>query len=359
METDAKADAPPPPARILIVDDQPLTRELMTLVVHAQGYKTLIAESGAEALALAAKRPIDLVILDVMMPGMDGFEVARRLKNAERTRGVPIVMVSALDDHQSRIAGLAAGADDFLTRPVDRIELKVRVQNLLRMKRYQDQLAEQNAVLERKVELRTTELERSNRETIHTLIRASAHRDDESGVHVKRIGLYTAHVAQRLGLDAQFCAAISFASQLHDIGKIGISERILEKPGELDAAEWKIMKTHTDIGGQMLGHNSSPYLAMAADIARSHHEHWDGSGYPRALRGEAIPLAARITLLCDTYDVLRSRRSYKPETSHSEAASKILVGDKKSRPEFFDPEVLAIFKSGVADFRDIFETMPG
>ena len=357
MDTDSNAEDLPQPARILIVDDQPLTRELMTLVVHAQGYKSLVAENGPDALALAAKRPVDVVILDVLMPGMDGFEVARRLRASEQTRSVPIVMVSALDDHESRITGLAAGADDFLTRPVDRIELKVRLQNLLRIKRYQDQLAAHNAILERKVELRTTELERSNRETIHTLIRASAHRDDESGAHVKRIGLYTAHLAQRLGLDAQFCAAISFASQLHDIGKIGISERILEKPGELDKDEWEEMKTHTEIGAEMLGLNSSPYLAMAADIARSHHEHWDGSGYPRGLKGDASPLAARITLLCDTYDVLRSRRSYKSEMGHSEASSKILVGDAKSRPEHFDPAILAAFKTNVADFRDIFETM--
>ncbi len=220
-------------ARILIVDDQPLTRELMTLIVQAQGYKTLVATNGEEALAIAAKRPVDLVILDVVMPGMDGFEVARRLRAEERTRTLPIVIVSALEDKESRIKGLAEGADDFLARPVDRLELKIRLQNLLRMKRFQDELAGQNAVLERKVELRTEELERSNRETIHTLIRAAAHRDDESGAHVKRMGLYATLLSQRLGLDAGFRVIIGFASQLHDIGKIGIPDRILEKPEAL------------------------------------------------------------------------------------------------------------------------------
>ena len=345
------------PARILIVDDQALTRELMTLVVQAQGYKTLVATSGPEALAIAAKRPLDLVILDVVMPGMDGFEVARRLRADERTCVLPIVMVSGLEDKESRIKGLAAGADDFLTRPVDRLELKVRVQNLLRMKRFQDQLAGQNAVLERKVELRTAELERSNRETIHTLIRAAAHRDDESGAHVKRMGLYATLLSQRLGLDAQFSGTIGFASQLHDIGKIGIPDRILEKPEALGSEEWEVMKTHTEIGGRMLALNSSPYLAMAADIARAHHEHWDGSGYPLGQKADAIPVAARITKLCDTYDTLRSWRPYKQAMDHPAAASLIFMGDSKSMPGHFDPAMLDAFKTGVADFRDIFETI--
>jgi putative two-component system response regulator len=346
-----------PPARILIVDDQPLTRELMTLVVHAQGHKTLLANNGEEALAIAASRDLDLVLLDVVMPGMDGFEVARRLKALGRSKGVPIIMVSSLEDKESRINGLAAGADDFLSRPVDRLELKVRVQNLLRIKRSADELAAQNAVLERKVELRTVELERSNRETIHTLIRAAAHRDDESGAHVKRMGLYATLLSQRLGLDDQFCAVIGMASQLHDIGKIGIPDRILEKPAALTKDEWVIMQTHTDIGSQMLALNSSPYLAMGADIARAHHEHWDGSGYPRGLKGEAIPLAARITQLCDTYDTLRSSRPYKRALEHAAAGSSILAGDSKSKPSHFDPAALAAFKAGLQDFRDIFETL--
>ena len=345
------------PARVLIVDDQPLTRELMTLVIHAQGHKTLIATNGEEALAIAASRALDLVILDVVMPGMDGFEVARRLRAEERTRNVPIIIVSMLEDKESRINGLAAGADDFLTRPVDRVELKVRVQNLLRLKRFQDGLSGQNAVLERKVELRTAELERSNRETIHTLIRAAAHRDDETGAHVKRMGLYATLLAQRMGMDAQFCTTIGYSSQLHDIGKIGIPDRILEKPEALSGDEWEIMKTHTDIGGQMLALNSSPYLAMAADIARAHHERWDGSGYPRGLKGDAIPLSARITQLCDTYDTLRSWRPYKPAMDHAGAASSILAGDKKSAPSHVDPAALAAFKIGLGDFRDIFETI--
>ncbi len=273
---------------------------------------------------------MDLVILDVVMPGMDGFEVAGRLRAEERTRTLPIVIVSALEDKESRFKGLAEGADDFLARPVDRLELKIRLQNLLRMKCFQDELAGQNAVLER-----------SNRETIHTLIRAAAHRDDESGAHVKRMGLYATLLSQRLGLNAGFRVIIGFASQLHDIGKIGIPDRILEKPEALGHEECDIMKTHTEIGGRMLALNSSPYLAMAADIARAHHEHWDGSGYPGGLKGAAIPSAARITKLCDTDDTLRSRRPYKPAMDHAAAASTMLLGDSKSMPSHFDPGLVA------------------
>ena len=342
---------------VLIVDDEPLNRDLMKLLVEALGQDVTLAASGADALTQVAARAPDLVILDVLMPGIDGYEVARRLKADKRMWAVPIIMVSALDDRESKVKGLAAGADDFLTRPVDRIELKVRVQNLLRMKQFQDQLAEQAAILDRKVKLRSEELERSNRETIRTLIRIASYKDDESGAHVKRISLYTMQLAQRMGQDAEFCAAISFASQLHDVGKVAIPERILDKPAPLSSDEWKVMKTHAELGAQMLSQHSSPYLAMAADIARSHHERWSGGGYPSNLKGDAIPVAARITQLCDTYDVLRSRRPYKIEMDHASAASCIIVGDSKTQPEHFDPVALAAFKSSVATFRDIFEAV--
>ncbi len=177
------------PARILIADDEPLNRDLMALLVRALGHEPAFANDGPAALAAAAERPPDLVLLDVMMPGMDGFEVARRLKAHEATRGVPVVIVSALDDAQSRLKGLAAGAEDFLSRPVDRSELAARVRNLLRLKRLQDELAAQAATLEHRVRLRTEELDRGQREAIQALLRVAAHKDDRGGAHVKRIGM--------------------------------------------------------------------------------------------------------------------------------------------------------------------------
>lgn len=229
------------------------------------------------------------------------------------------------------------------------------------MQRIEEQIPEQasdrSEILDARLSLRTEELDRTFRETIRTLIRIAAHRDDESGAHAKRMGLYTMHLAQRMGLDAGFCSVISFASPLHDIGKIGISDRILEKRGALNAGDWKQMRTHAELGAKMLSQNSSPYLVMAADIARAHHENWDGSGYPHRLKGEAIPLAARITRLCDSYDALRSRRAYKQAVAHHVAAQAILGGDAKARPRCFDPAALAAFESGLEGFRDIFATV--
>lgn len=351
-----------PPERmdlILIVDDEALNRDLMALVVRSQGWEPLAAVDGTQALALALERQPDLVLLDVLMPGIDGCEVARRLKADPRTEGIPIVMVSALDDQESRVRGLAAGAEDFLSKPVNRIELCTRVRNLLHLQKLRRALMEQSAMLEHRVQQRTDDLARSQRETIHTLIRFAAHKDDESGDHVKRMAMYAGHLSQCVGLDAAFQDRIFFASQLHDVGKVAIPDRILEKPGTLSTDEWQTMQTHCALGASILGQNTSPYIAMATEVAHAHHERWDGSGYPRGLAGEEIPLAARIVMLADTYDVLRGRRSYKNALDHAAAASAILVGDARTRPEHFDPRLLGAFKSSLGEFRDIFETLRG
>jgi putative two-component system response regulator len=173
------------------------------------------------------------------------------------------------------------------------------------------------------------------------------------------MAMYSGHLAQCLGRDAEFQDAIFFASQLHDVGKVAIPDCILEKPGALSADEWGTMQNHCALGAGMLGQNTSPYISMAADIAHAHHERWDGSGYPKGLAGAAIPLEARIVMLADTYDVLRGRRTYKDAMDHASAASAILIGDSRTRPEHFDPLVLSAFKSSLGEFRDIFDTLRG
>ncbi len=232
-----------------------------------------------------------------------------------------------------------------------------RPEQLPHLAHRQGQAEDERATLERKLLLLGEELDRTHRETVRMLIRIAAHRDDESAAHVKRMGLYALHLAQCMGLDDGFCTTISFAARLHDIGKIGIPDGILEAPEALDGAQWRVMKMHCELGAGMLSQHTSPYLAMAADIARAHHENWDATGYPRGLEGEAIPRAARITRLCDSYDVLRSRRAYKTEVSHRVAVQAILGGDARSQPHCFDPAALAAFESGVEGFRDIFETV--
>jgi putative two-component system response regulator len=343
------------PARILIVDDEGRNRRLLAAILDAEGYAVLEAADGAQALALARQQKPDMVLLDIMMPGIDGYEVARALKADAITKAIPIVMVTALDDRKSRLLGLEAGAEEFVTKPVDRNELRIRVRNLLRLKEYSDLLADRNRILDAEVTQRTKQLVSSYRETIATMTRAAAYKDEETGAHVARISFYSVELAQVLGLGGAFCDTIQYASPMHDVGKIAIPDAILCKPGEFEPSEWEIMKTHAQRGAEMLRGSDSPYLLMGAEIAGGHHERWDGGGYPAGLKGEAIPLAARIVNICDQYDALRSKRSYKPAFSHARTVEIITMGDGRTMASHFDPAVLDVFMGCVGRFRDIFE----
>ena len=343
------------PARILVVDDEARNRRLLAGMLEAEGYVVAEASGGEEALTLIRSDPPDIVLLDLMMPVMDGFEVARHLKADPVTKALPVVIVTALDERGARIRGLEAGAQEFLTKPVDRWELRVRVRNLLQLKEYSDFLADHNCILEAQVKERTSQLLSSYRETIATLTRAAAYKDEETGGHVARISFYTVELAQALGMDAEFCDIIHYASPMHDVGKIGIPDAILLKPGEFEPHEWEVMKTHTGLGAKLLGGNDSPYLVMGAEIAQGHHERWDGGGYPAGLKGDAIPLSARLMNICDQYDALRSKRPYKPAFTHEQTLEVITMGDGRTMPSHFDPAVLAAFKGCAGRFLDIFE----
>lgn len=342
-------------ARILVVDDEERNRRLLVAMLEADGYTATEAADGAQALDLARQSPPDIVLLDIMMPGTDGYEVARALKLDAATKAIPVVMVTALDDHDSRLRGLEAGAEEFVTKPVNRNELRIRVRNLLRLKEFSDFLADHNRILEAQVQERTRQLSSSYRETIVTMTRAASYKDEETGAHVARISFYTVELAQALGLDADFCDTIHYASPMHDVGKIAIPDAILGKPGTFEPQEWAIMKTHAALGGKLLRGTDSPYLVMGAEIADGHHERWDGGGYPLGLAGEAIPFSARIMNICDQYDALRSKRPYKPAFTHEKALEIITVGDGRTMPSHFDPAVLAAFKGCVGRFRNIFE----
>jgi putative two-component system response regulator len=343
------------PATILVVDDQVSNRKLVEALLRPEGYAIRSAGGGREALALVASGDIDLILLDIMMPDVDGIEIARRLKADPSTAAIPIIMVTSLDDRASRLAALGVGAEEFLTKPVDRAELWVRVRNLLRLKEYSDFLADHNQILEQQVQQRTAQLRESHLETIFTMTRAAEYKDEETGAHIQRVSHYAVELGQCVGLAADFVDTLFYAMPMHDIGKIGIPDHILLKPGPLSADEWAIMKSHTTFGAQILETSKSPYCTMGADIARCHHERWDGSGYPSGLRGEEIPLAARIMSVCDVYDALRSKRPYKPAFSHAKAVSIMLGGDGRTRPEHFDPALLAAFGQRAAAFEDIFE----
>lgn len=348
------ADNPPNQPTVLVVDDEPNNVKLLELLLHGEGYTTIAAKNGSEALTLAAAENPDLILLDVMMPDMDGFETVARLKADPRTKPVPVIMVTALDDRDSKLRALQAGAEEFLSKPIDRADLTVRVRNLLRLKEYGDFLANHNRMLDEQVKQRTAELEEAYRDTVFTLVRAAEHKDEETGHHVRRISHYCKVLAEAMNMPADFHDVIFNASPMHDIGKIGIPDYVLLKPGGFTPEEWEIMRTHCTLGASILGSGTSPYTRMGAEIALNHHERWDGSGYPNGLKGEAIPLSARIMQICDVYDALRSKRPYKLPFDHARSVEIITRGDGRVEPGHFDPAVLACFAAQADRFAAIY-----
>jgi putative two-component system response regulator len=350
-------DANPTAARILIVDDELRNLRLLESLLKPEGYQITQARSGPETLQLVADARPDLILLDVMMPGMDGFTVAGKLKGDIATKSIPIIMVTSLDDRSSRLAALNMGAEEFLTKPIDRAELWVRVRNLLRLKRYSDFLAEHSRLLEQQVSERSAKLTESYRDTIATLNRVSAYRDEETGNHVRRISHYCVELARMLGLSGDFVDCIEYASPMHDVGKIAIPDAILQKPAPLTPDEWVVMRTHAALGAKMLEGADSPYLVMGRDIALGHHERFDGSGYPLGLAGDEIPLAARIMGVADVYDALRSRRPYKNAMDHATAVLILSKGDGRTFPRHFDSAILDVFLSAGERMREIYESL--
>ncbi len=343
-------------SRVLVVDDDPATRSLLEALLQQDGLETALAESGEQALEAVREFRPHLVLLDLMMPGMTGFEVVRRLKMAADTRTIPIILVTALEDRTSRLQALQEGAEEYLTKPIDQTDLRMRVRNLLKLKEFNELLEWHNQTLEARVKERTRALRESFLESIFALICAAEFRDDETGGHVKRISNYSHELARHLGMDGEFSDNIYYASPMHDIGKIGIPDQILLKRERFNEEEWAVMKGHSAIGARILEKKSSPYLNMGQEIALCHHERWDGSGYPSGLKGEEIPLSARIMQIADVYDALRSSRPYKPAFDHSRSVEIICKGDGRTLPSHFDPAVLDAFVRIADTMGDIFSS---
>ena len=342
-------------ASILIVDDLKVNVELLTRMLASAGYANVTSTmDSTEVCGLYRRKRYDLILLDLKMPVMDGFQVMEGLKEIEQEGYLPVLVITAEPGHKMR--ALQAGAKDFISKPFELPEVLARVSNMLEVRLLHKALHNYNDVLEQRVLERTADLLEGNLETIFTMTRAVEYKDEDTGAHVQRISYYSRNLARVLGQDEEFADRIFFASPMHDIGKIGIPDNVLLKPGGLTNDEWEIMKGHSSMGAKILGKSKSPYLKMGAEIALNHHERWDGGGYPHGRRGEAIPLAARIMNICDIYDALRSKRPYKPALDHQKAVDIIMKGDGRTRPEHFDPTIFEAFGQTHESFRDVYET---
>ena len=339
--------------KILIVDDQEVNILLLERMLHNAGYgSTMSTLDPRQVCKLHAQNRYDLILLDLQMPGMDGFQVLEGLKEIEPDGYLPVLVITAQPSHKLR--AFQAGAKDFISKPFELTDVLARVHNMLEVRLLNKKIQQYNDMLEQQVRERTADLHQSYLETIFTMTRAVEYKDQDIGTHVQRISYFSRELARMLNLGDEFIEEIFFASPMHDIGKIGIPDHILLKPGCLTPNEWNIMKEHARMGSQILGSSKSSFLKMGAEIALNHHERWDGGGYPSGKRGAAIPLAASIMNICDVYDALRSKRPYKPAFDHQKTVEIITRGDGRTQPEHFDPLILAAFKQNHQSFNEIF-----
>jgi len=339
--------------RLLFVDDEPNVLDGLHRLLHdhRETWDMTFLSSAEEALRDCLVNDYDVIVTDFSMPGKDGLALLQTLRNTERTKDIPIVILTGTNDKELKRRALQMGATDLLNKPVDREDLLARLQNCLRLKAYLDEINANNAILGQRVKERTKELEETRLQVIRRLGRAAEYKDNETGMHVIRMSLYSALLASRAGVGKEECDLLLNAAPMHDIGKIGIPDRILLKPEKLDPEEWKIMNTHVTIGADILSGDDSDLLKLARTIALEHHEKWDGSGFPFGLQGTEISLAGRIVSLCDVFDALTSERPYKRAWTIEEAMNFI----EGQRGTHFDPALVEHFKEMIPEILDIRE----
>ena len=344
--------------RIFIVDDEESNHKLIMRILKPLGYEIFMAFDGCEALERIDEVQPDIMLVDALMPRLDGFEVVRRLKENEKTMIIPIVMVTGLQDTQNRVKAMDAGVDDFLTKPFEVMELRARVKSLLKVKQFHDQLLGYQQKLESEVAARTEELRKTitmlknaSIETIYRLSRAAEYKDEHTGFHVLRVGHSASIIARALGHGNDFVEAMLHASPMHDVGKIGIPDRILLKPGALDPAEMNIMQQHTVMGARILEGSDSELVKLAEVIALTHHEKWNGTGYPQKLKELDIPISGRITAIADVFDALLSLRPYKKPYTIDQSLAII----RDERGKHFEPGIVDVFFDSLDEILSIRE----
>lgn len=355
--------AAPDRGRILVVDDEVQIRRVIRKVLSSEGYDVLEANGGNEALETLAHHDVDTVLLDMRMPDMTGIEVCKRIRSTGRHAHTPVVFLSGASERSVRREAREAGADDFLAKPFDEAELRARIRNSVSHNRHSAGMAQESARLRIEVDGQTRalhearmaldrarrELEAAQVQTIERLTKAAEFRDDETAAHLQRMSEYSRLLARKVGLDDYTSEMIRTASPMHDVGKIGIPDSILLKPGRLTPDEYEVMKKHAEIGFRILGGSESKLLQLAASIAHTHHEKYNGTGYPRGLKGDDIPIEGRIVAVADVFDALTSERPYK-KAWPLERALKLLVD---GRDEHFDGELVDLFVGSMDEVLEI------
>ena len=362
-------------AKVMIIDDEMLVIKVVKRYLSAEGYANFVmVDDSRQALEKIWEEQPDVILSDIHMPEVSGLDILRaRQKNAKLT-SIPVLILSGSSGNEVMREALELGATDFLAKPVDPYALSLRVQNALIVKSHHDHLASYALDLEEQVSRRVKQLEDSREQIVHCLARAAEYRDNETGEHIIRVGKYCRVIAEELGFPEKYCREIELGAQLHDVGKIGIPDSILLNPGRLTSEEFDVMKAHCGVGLEIMeplsqqdgervrSHASSggfimesvdsPMLQLAASIARTHHEKWDGTGYPEKLAGEAIPIEGRICCVADVFDALCSERPYKPKFPLKKCLE-IMLSERGTR---FDPKVLDAFFARFAEIEEIRQT---